>query len=1158
MASTEARSSNGRRFARAANMELDFDQPTTIEGYVLTGTGRQALRRLVPAIQKSSTSRAWSLTGPYGTGKSAFALYLSALLTPQKSTASQQAQRLLNETDPDLAQSLLGRSKSTSPRLAPIPVTGTNEPIPVALLRGLERALNHSSSGSGGKAATKLRTAQNAARGGKKIGSSQILELFDSTLEHLCSSKGTDGAFLVVDELGRLLEYANHRPEESDLAVLQDLAENASRSRRPFLMMTIRHQSLSAYSSNLSPSRRVEWEKIQGRFEDIEFIEPADEMLRLLARAMQTSPSDLARGTDVQFENLVKQAWQLGIAPPNLKKVEFVELLRMCYPLHPLIATLLGFVFRRLGQNERSAFSFLHSNEPYGLQDFLRQRTSAAGSLYSAPRLYDYLAHTLREALYTSSRAKHWAEIETVLDQLTSATDVEANIVKSIGLIGALNATEQLRATRDVVSFSMADVVAATACNKSVSALIDRSVIVDRQYNKTLALWEGSDVDIDAELLVARDKLNGTSSVVELASRFFQTRPIVAKRHSFQTGSLRYFPVSFCSVDGVDERSAGSEHLLISIVLASNASDLERVVEKVRKQVAPIHQGQLFCIAPGVKDFTSLIRDLAALEWVKDHVKPLEGDRTARRELTLRIEGVRRLLGEQLDEILNPENTSDQRSRWFRGGKEIALESGQGLQYLLSLTCDELYCSSPRILNELINRRELSSAAAAARRNLIERMFQSANQPELGIEGTPPEKSMYLSLLLAGGLHRKVKDAWGFHSPAKNAAPNLRAAWEEIIRFFKDSESGAKPISELFTRLSAPPFGILEGPMPILLCSALLTHEHDIALYKDGTFISSPSTPDFELLMKQPNRYTVQRWRVTGVRAEIFQRLAMILGRELPDTAVGKSEILGLIKPLLRFCKGLNDFALFTRRIPDEAAAIREVLQNASEPDSMLFSDLPKACGVKPFPSVASSSNRRVDEFVERLRVGLRELQCAYSKLLDSVFDSVQTAFGIAGDRNAVRKSLTQRAVLMAKGCGNSTLDSFISRILQPELDDTEWLEAIAGVVMIKPAPKWRDMDLDRFRHEIRSMSRLFQHVESLLTSPESKGHESAVETVRIGITTADAADFERVVRLTKEQSDVVNQLEIGVQAALKQVTSADKKDIGLAALARVARKLLD
>jgi len=89
---------------------------------------------------------------------------------------------------------------------------------------------------------------------------------------------------------------------------------------------------------------------------------------------------------------------------------------------------------------------------------------------------------------------------------------------------------------------------------------------------------------------------------------------------------------------------------------------------------------------------------------------------------------------------------------------------------LLSRIFDDSYSFAPRIHNELVNRRSLSSAAAAARMRLIERMFLHANEPLLGLDPVkkPPEMSMYLSVLRNTSLHREEGRAWIIREPNAN------------------------------------------------------------------------------------------------------------------------------------------------------------------------------------------------------------------------------------------------------------------------------------------------------------------------------------------------------------------------------------------------------
>lgn len=68
--------------------------------------------------------------------------------------------------------------------------------------------------------------------------------------------------------------------------------------------------------------------------------------------------------------------------------------------------------------------------------------------------------------------------------------------------------------------------------------------------------------------------------------------------------------------------------------------------------------------------------------------------------------------------------------------------------------------------NTCVNRSVLSSAAAAARQRLLERMFTHEAEADLGFAQTPPEKAMYLSVLKLGDLHAMGDDGWTFRAPA--------------------------------------------------------------------------------------------------------------------------------------------------------------------------------------------------------------------------------------------------------------------------------------------------------------------------------------------------------------------------------------------------------
>ena len=151
--------------------------------------------------------------------------------------------------------------------------------------------------------------------------------------------------------------------------VLQTLAEFATRSdQTPLFLLTILHQAFEQYANKIAKSQREEWTKVQGRFEDIAFVEPAEQTIRLIAAAIQNTLTDKTENLSI-----VPKLYptELNLTPHQFEDTEFDQLLKNCLPLHPTIALIIGPIFRRFAQNERSLFAFLNASEPYGPQDFL-------------------------------------------------------------------------------------------------------------------------------------------------------------------------------------------------------------------------------------------------------------------------------------------------------------------------------------------------------------------------------------------------------------------------------------------------------------------------------------------------------------------------------------------------------------------------------------------------------------------------------------------------------------------------------------------------------------------------------------------------------------------------------------------------------------------
>ena len=82
---------------------------------------------------------------------------------------------------------------------------------------------------------------------------------------------------LLVDELGKFVEYAALYPMYGDLIALQSLAEHACRPKDARLVLiALLHQNFADYARGVGRTLDEEWHKVASRFEEIPFDEPVE------------------------------------------------------------------------------------------------------------------------------------------------------------------------------------------------------------------------------------------------------------------------------------------------------------------------------------------------------------------------------------------------------------------------------------------------------------------------------------------------------------------------------------------------------------------------------------------------------------------------------------------------------------------------------------------------------------------------------------------------------------------------------------------------------------------------------------------------------------------------------------------------------------------
>ena len=113
-------------YTRSINLERDSDSVDVVSAYIPTSRALRTFSRISDAFNAELSPRAWSLIGPYGSGKSSFSVFLSQLLSNPNEEGTKVAQQVLKKADKSLATKFSKETKDSDGFLKVL-ITGAPE-----------------------------------------------------------------------------------------------------------------------------------------------------------------------------------------------------------------------------------------------------------------------------------------------------------------------------------------------------------------------------------------------------------------------------------------------------------------------------------------------------------------------------------------------------------------------------------------------------------------------------------------------------------------------------------------------------------------------------------------------------------------------------------------------------------------------------------------------------------------------------------------------------------------------------------------------------------------------------------------------------------------------------------------------------------------------
>ena len=897
-------------FARSTNVKIDFDDDQLLDNIILSNKFQQRFIDVVsPLSDDNSNQRVHVIAGTPGTGKSTFAVFLAkAISINNKRIASSSIKKQ------DVSKEFMELYKNNNCYL-PVLISGNEGKIEDAFYFALKEAffcyglqkefellsiecsvqalgiiagwqrnypdkyqelatLVEKEHGTINKFIDSLQKNSHRAQkvfpqlyrqitGGATISSShhgQVIQLYKRATAFLQDKMRQSGIFIIYDEFGKYLEHGARHPHNFDLHFLQELAETCNKGGlRHTHLLLITHLPISQYATQLSSTVRQQWQKIEGRFQQLSFNSVNESNYTVISSVFESNASQRHHKLRAIVGKWQKQNDNLG----SLSKCNATILVN-CYPLHPLVVGLLPLLTEKVAQNERTMFSFLTRNEEFSLARYLEKTKLVTNKLQWMPLIdFFYYFHPL---IGSSSNGKQKALIDKVLADIADQSACAKDLVVILVMATIINHRNFLKINKHSASSLMYGMYSLDEITEALDHLQKNRLIVFDKVGQFFSLHAGSTIDIETEISKTRQRALTSERYTQILRNNFPLSFVIPKKYNFCNGITRFYREQLVSIEelasGKCQINYDKEDGVIFYLVPFNRADICRIEEVLRQTFLP---SALFITTNEPLDITRELLELQAIAQLYSRKDLLSEMTIAKKEIDHYQQTSCQLVKRSLVKL---RSQSQMDASVYYLGKKLKVTGLSRLSQLVSKVCAREYSNYPIFYNEMVNRHKASVPTIQGRGRFIEAFqgFLLRTDKDFTVEGGGPDFAIYTALLRDNTLIKKASGQLTL-TPESALAP----LFEDFCSLLKNSQQTAVSINELIIRWQKPPFGVRLPLVPIYLSIFVKLTPSAVSFFYDGIYLNKIDTELFEGLIRHPKKYSIRMVVVDSTKRDYLK-----------------------------------------------------------------------------------------------------------------------------------------------------------------------------------------------------------------------------------------------------------------------------------------------
>lgn len=714
------------------------------------------------------------------------------------------------------------------------------------------------------------------------------------------------GLFIVHDEFGRFLQGLAQSKINKTMQDLQDIAEFVNRTDGHIHLLLISHRSMSRYMVGFYEEYQSEFERIEKRYSSYYVESDSATYYRIVQRYLTAEELNFSDGGTSDENKILALEIKSYNLFEELNQHEVDNLVvNGCYPIHPVTLFMLPRISRVFGQNERTLFTYLTSSETYS---FKKQLEKNMKYVYADSLFQYFFSDQNLEEIYDES-TKHIIHLYLSIRSNLDARKTNAyRIIRFITLWELTNSNNVYKVNKELISFATG--INLEAVTEIIEELIDLKFVRLNRVQDKLELAEGSSVIID-ELIANRKielKINDEKRF-NLLYQSLNKKYYLATDYNDQKNITRFMRTQiFSSADlirgefdikGLDIQNADGS---INYILLENKKDyikVEQLISKIKDETI------LFAVMKNdLGKIINSVDNLLVIENLINDEKLLHEYINLDKELEIYYENFRH----EIDNYLSPFMKFKDTVEWYHCGKPILLTNELELESLISEIMERLYTKTPIIMNDAVNRFNVTGIQKRSLLSLMNRVLNSYTEENIGIEGHGPEYLIYATLIKNTGI-----DLENLNNIDDEDISIMR---NSILTYLEDNEKGK--LDGLYNLLRNTPFGIRPPLIPVYLVILLRDRWNQFIFSRNEMFVPANDAEKIYEMFKEPEKYDYVFQNFSSKKTEFLNELEKKFIRYISENVTDESQVIKVSSGLLNWLRKLPRQTQITNRFTDK------------------------------------------------------------------------------------------------------------------------------------------------------------------------------------------------------------------------------------------------